>query len=115
MVIEMKKKFHKYFMESYLTNCIAVVFDPRFKMEHVVFRLKQYFGVVHASKHILEVKLAIKALLIEYAAEFQDNVDVLSQEQNSQEDSRSSRGSSRSCRQAKVGRRIRGRPQRADQ
>jgi hypothetical protein len=86
MVTEMKKKFHKYFMESYLTNCIAVVFDPRFKMEHVVFRLKQYFGVVHASKHILEVNLAIKALLIEYAAEFEDNLDVLSQERNSQED-----------------------------
>jgi hypothetical protein len=37
MVTEMKKKFHKYFMESYLTNCIPVVLDPRFKMEHVEF------------------------------------------------------------------------------
>jgi hypothetical protein len=85
MVTEMKKKFH-HFMESYLTNCIAVVFDPRFKMDHVVFRLKPNFGVVHASKYILEVKLAIKALLMEHAAEFDDNVDVLSQERNSQED-----------------------------
>uniref|UniRef100_A0ACD5WLU8 Uncharacterized protein n=1 Tax=Avena sativa TaxID=4498 RepID=A0ACD5WLU8_AVESA len=81
MVNEMKKKFQKYFMESYLTNCIPVILDPRFKMEHVEFRLKQYFGV-DAHKHIQKVKIAMKTLFIEYAAEIEDNVDFLSQEPN---------------------------------
>jgi hypothetical protein len=84
MVNEMKKKFHMYFMESYLTNCIPVILDPRFKMQHVEFRLKQYFGV-DADKHIQEVRTAIEALFTEYAAEFEDNVDILSQERNGQE------------------------------
>uniref|UniRef100_A0ACD5UFZ8 Uncharacterized protein n=1 Tax=Avena sativa TaxID=4498 RepID=A0ACD5UFZ8_AVESA len=84
MVNEMKKKFHKYFMESYLTNCIPVVLDPRFKMEHVEFRLKQYFGA-DAHKHIQQVKVAIKTLFTEYSAEIEDNVDFLSQELNGEE------------------------------
>uniref|UniRef100_A0ACD5WHP5 Uncharacterized protein n=1 Tax=Avena sativa TaxID=4498 RepID=A0ACD5WHP5_AVESA len=84
MVNEMKKKFHKYFMESYLTNCIQVVLDPRFKMEHVEFRLKQYFGV-DAHKHIQQVKVAIKTLFTEYSAEIEDNVDFLSRELNGEE------------------------------
>ncbi|XP_051200332.1 zinc finger BED domain-containing protein RICESLEEPER 2 isoform X1 [Lolium perenne] len=84
MVNEMKKKFHMYFMESYLTNCIPVILDPRFKMQHVEFRLKQYFGV-DADKHIQEVRTAIEALFTEYAAEFEDNVDILSQERKGQE------------------------------
>jgi hypothetical protein len=84
MVKEMKKKFHKYFMESYLTNCIPVVLDPRFKMEHVEFRLKKYFGV-DADKHILEVETTIKALFIEYVTKSEDNVNILSREGNSDE------------------------------
>jgi hypothetical protein len=85
MVKEMKKKFHKYFMESYLTNCVPLVFDPRFKMEHVEFRLKQYFGVEAATEHITEVKKAIADLFIGYAAEFVDYGNSLSQERNSEE------------------------------
>jgi hypothetical protein len=84
MVTEMKKKFHKYFMESYLTNCVPVVLDPRFKLEHVVFRLNQYFGIDDAKNHIVEVKIAIKELFTEYAAEFGGNGDTL-EEQSSQE------------------------------
>jgi hypothetical protein len=42
-------------------------------MEHVEFRLKQYFGVEAANKHITEVKEAIAALFIAYATEFVDN------------------------------------------
>ncbi|XP_047054529.1 zinc finger BED domain-containing protein RICESLEEPER 3-like [Lolium rigidum] len=83
MVREMKKKFHKYFMESYLTNCIPVVLDPRFKMELVEFRLKKYFGV-GADKHILEVKEAIAALFLAYAAEVED-LNSMSQEQSGEE------------------------------
>jgi hypothetical protein len=83
MVREMKKKFHKYFMESYLTNCIPVVLDPRFKMELVEFRLKKYFGV-GADKHILEVKEAIAALFLAYAAEVED-FNSMSQEQSGEE------------------------------
>uniref|UniRef100_A0ACD5ZDT7 Uncharacterized protein n=1 Tax=Avena sativa TaxID=4498 RepID=A0ACD5ZDT7_AVESA len=77
----MMNEMKKYFMESYLTNCISVILNPRFKMEHVEFRLKQYFGV-DAHKHIQKVKIAMKTLFIEYAAEIEDNVDFLSQEPN---------------------------------
>jgi hypothetical protein len=84
MVKEMKTKFHKYFMESYLSNCIPVVLDPRFKMEHVEFRLKQYFGV-NAGKHIQEVKTAMEVLFTEYTAEFEENMEILSQEGSGEE------------------------------
>ena len=50
-------------------------------MDHVEFRLKKYFGV-DADKHIKEVKEAIEILFTEYAAEFEENIDVLSQEGN---------------------------------
>ncbi|XP_051228633.1 zinc finger BED domain-containing protein RICESLEEPER 2-like [Lolium perenne] len=84
MVKEMKKKFHKYFMESYLTNCIPVVLDPRFKMELVELRLKKYFGV-SADKHIQEVKEAIMALFLAYGAEIEENINIQLQEQNGEE------------------------------
>jgi hypothetical protein len=80
MVTEMKKKFHKYFMESYFTNCIPVVLDPRFKLEHVVFWLKQYFGIDDAKNHIVEVKIAIKEFFTEYGAEFGGNGDILEEQ-----------------------------------
>uniref|UniRef100_A0ACD5VDA3 Uncharacterized protein n=2 Tax=Avena sativa TaxID=4498 RepID=A0ACD5VDA3_AVESA len=81
IVKEMENKFHKYFMESYLTNCIPVILDPRFKMEHVEFRLTTYFGV-DAPKHIQEVMTAINALCTEYAAELEGVVDLSTQERN---------------------------------
>ena len=81
MVKEMRNKFDKYFKESYLTNCIPVILDPRFKMDHVEFRLRKYFGA-DVDKHLKQVKKAIEVLYLEYAAEFEDN-DVVLGEQGS--------------------------------
>jgi len=85
MVKEMKEKFHKYFIESYLTNCIPVILDPRFKMEYVEFRLKTYFGV-DAPKHIKQVSTAMDTLFTEYAAELGYDVVLSSQERNEEGD-----------------------------
>ena len=79
MVKEMQKKFNKYFTESYLTNCIPVILDPRFKMDHVEFRLKKYFGG-NADKYLKEVQEAIEVLFKEYAAKYEDKDAVLAGE-----------------------------------
>ena len=44
MVKEMEKKWIKYFEESFLTSCLPVIFDPRYKYEYVDFRLTAAFG-----------------------------------------------------------------------
>jgi hypothetical protein len=46
MVSNMKAKFDKYWKISYLSNCIPVILDPRFKFKFkfVEFLLKQAFG-----------------------------------------------------------------------
>jgi len=61
MVHRMKNKFAKYWMISYLSNCIPVILDPRFKFRFVDFRLKQAFGD-NASVHIAKVDRAIRSL-----------------------------------------------------
>jgi hypothetical protein len=44
MVLEMQAKFDKYWMISYMTNCVPVILDPRFKFGFIEFRLKQASG-----------------------------------------------------------------------
>ena len=64
----MKIKFAKYWMISYLSNCIPVILDPRFKFRFVDFRLKQAFGD-NASVHIAKVDRAIRSLFNGYSSE----------------------------------------------
>ena len=72
MVSEMKNKFEKYWKISYLTNCIPVILDPRFKFGFVKFRLKKAFGET-AGMHIARVDDAIRSLFNAYSAEMGDS------------------------------------------
>jgi len=44
MILEMQATFDKYWMISYLTNCVPVILDLRLKFGFIEFRLKQAFG-----------------------------------------------------------------------
>jgi hypothetical protein len=68
MVSDMKAKFDKYWKISYLSNCIPVICDPRFKFKFVEFRLKQAFGGT-ATVHINKVDEAIRSLFNGYSSE----------------------------------------------
>ena len=74
MVKEMDKKWIKYFEESFLTSCLPVIFDPRYKYEYVDFRLTAAFGG-GAEKYLSMVKNAMKILFAEYASEFGNTFD----------------------------------------
>jgi hypothetical protein len=79
MVSKMQKKFNKYWKESYLANCIPVVFDPRYKFEFVKFRVSQAFGD-NAREAIEEVDMTIKCLFEEYSHEKGDSFIDTSEE-----------------------------------
>jgi hypothetical protein len=72
MVSEMQKKFDKYWKESYLANCIPVIFDPRYKLEFVKFRITQAFHD-NAEEHIEKVDMTIKGLFVDYSNEMGDS------------------------------------------
>ena len=74
MVKEMEKKWIKYFEESFLTSCLPVIFDPRYKYEYVDFRPTTAFGG-GAEKYLTMVKNAMKILFAEYASEFGNTSD----------------------------------------
>lgn len=79
MVREMKTKFEKYWIISYLTNCIPVILDPRFKFGFIEFRLKQVYGN-HASIHIDKVDKAIRSLFSGYSSHIGHTFSSSSQE-----------------------------------
>lgn len=81
MVKEMQEKFDKYWKESYLTNCLPVILDPRYKYDYIEFRLKIAFGG-HAEKYLDEVHEAIRVLFDEYAAKVRDSLEHSSQGAN---------------------------------
>jgi hypothetical protein len=68
MVVEMKAKFEKYWNISYLSNCIPVILDPRFKFGFIEFRLNKAFGET-ARVHIDKVDKAIRSLYSGYSSE----------------------------------------------
>jgi len=72
MVHQMNIKFVKYWVISYLSNCIPVILDPRFKFPFVDFRLKQAFGDT-ASVHIAKVDRAVRSLFNGYSSETGDS------------------------------------------
>jgi hypothetical protein len=61
MVVEMKANFEKYWNISYLSNCIPVILDPRFKFGFVEFHLNKAFGET-VRVHIDKVDKAIRSL-----------------------------------------------------
>jgi hypothetical protein len=79
MVTEMKTKFEKYWKISYLSNCIPVILDPRFKFGFVEFRLNKAFGDT-SSVHIDKVDKAIKSLYNGYSSEMGESFNYSAQE-----------------------------------
>ena len=53
MVWEMQKAFDEFWQNSYVWLSVPVVFDPRFKIAFVDFRLKQAFGSKAFICHIM--------------------------------------------------------------
>ena len=78
MVTEMKTKFEKYWKISYLSNCIPVILDPRFKFGFVEFRLNKAFGET-ASVHIDKVDKAIRSLYNGYSSEMGESFNCSAQ------------------------------------
>jgi hypothetical protein len=71
MVLEMQNKFEKYWDISYLTNCIPVILDPRFKFGFIEFRLKQVYGE-SAGDHIAKVDKTLRNLFNGYSSEMEN-------------------------------------------
>jgi hypothetical protein len=61
-------KFEKYWNISYLSNCIPVILDPRFKFGFIEFLLNKAFGET-ARVHIDKVDKAIRSLYSGYSFE----------------------------------------------
>jgi hypothetical protein len=78
MVENMQEKFDKYWVDSYLTNCIPVILDPRFKKEFIEFRLKQAFGS-NATEHVSKVEATLNDLFKEYSSQMSNSLNESSQ------------------------------------
>uniref|UniRef100_A0A8I6YG94 BED-type domain-containing protein n=1 Tax=Hordeum vulgare subsp. vulgare TaxID=112509 RepID=A0A8I6YG94_HORVV len=84
MVVVMQAKFDKYWIESYLPNCIAVILDPRFKLSFFEFRLKQAF-CSDIEKHLDAVKNTLNSLFEEYSSQMADALGESTQGQKNDE------------------------------
>ncbi|KAL6631066.1 hypothetical protein ACP70R_028406 [Stipagrostis hirtigluma subsp. patula] len=71
MVYRMKQKLMKYWDLSFMTICIPVILDPRFKLGFLLFRLQKGFGD-GASFYYSEVEKMFQKLFPEYSMEMGD-------------------------------------------
>ena len=85
MVLQMKKKFLKYWKLSYLTMCIPIILDPRCKVEFLNYNLKDD-PEVEGPKYLGIVKRKFKEMFNAYSS--QQNGDSINP--NQQEDQASS-------------------------
>ncbi|CAL5328080.1 unnamed protein product [Camellia sinensis] len=72
----MRVKFQKYWEECSLVLAIAVVLDPRFKMDMVEY----YFGLIYgvdANKHIQRVRNSFVDLFYEYRSDSSDSMSSI--------------------------------------
>uniref|UniRef100_A0ACD5WV23 Uncharacterized protein n=1 Tax=Avena sativa TaxID=4498 RepID=A0ACD5WV23_AVESA len=67
MVEVMKKKFMKYWKLSYLTICLPVILDPRYKFKFLDLCLKYGFQS-EATQYLGRVKKTFKNLFVEYSS-----------------------------------------------
>ncbi|KAE8780631.1 zinc finger bed domain-containing protein ricesleeper 2-like [Hordeum vulgare] len=69
MVQQMEIKLQKYWKESYMSICVPVVFDPRFKFDLLEYMLKDFGSEAEANEWKLKLKKAIQKLFDEYSRE----------------------------------------------
>lgn len=74
MVGPMKEKFDKYWEECCLVLAVAVVFDPRFKMDLVEYFYTRIYGA-NAHPYIQRVRNTLVKLFIDYGGSFNPSVD----------------------------------------
>lgn len=74
----MKTEFEKYWEISYLTYCIPVILDPRFKFGLIDFRLNQAFQE-YGGYHIAKVDEALRSLFAGYSSQIEDNANHFTQ------------------------------------
>jgi len=67
MVEVMKKKFMKYWKLSYLTICLPVILDPRYKFKFLDLCLKSGFQS-EATQYLGRVKKTFKNIFVEYSS-----------------------------------------------
>lgn len=66
MVEAMQEKFMKYWKLSYLTICLSVILDPRYKFKFLEFCLKSGLES-EATRYLAKVKRTFKDLFVEYS------------------------------------------------
>ena len=74
MAEAMRKKFTKYWKLSYVTICLPVVLDPRYKFKFLEFCLKDEFET-EAGKCLAKVKTTFKKLFLEYSSHDADSME----------------------------------------
>jgi hypothetical protein len=72
MAEAMKTKFMKYWKLSYLTICVPVILDPRYKFKFVELCLNSGVGS-DAAKYLVIVKKTFKDLFVEYSSHDDDS------------------------------------------
>ncbi|XP_010256082.1 PREDICTED: zinc finger BED domain-containing protein RICESLEEPER 2-like isoform X2 [Nelumbo nucifera] len=78
MAFKIKEKFDKYWEDNNLVLAIAIVLDPRFKMQIVEYYYNKIYGF-EADKYISRVRTAIFDLYMEYGGELRDLLPSQSQ------------------------------------
>ncbi|KAL6838606.1 hypothetical protein ACP4OV_031563 [Aristida adscensionis] len=81
IVCHMKGKLMKYWNLSFLTICIPVIFDPRFKLGFIEFRLKQGFGD-EAFMYFSKVQKTFQKLFDEYSLQLDNLIPKKAQSAN---------------------------------
>lgn len=75
MIKGMKRTFNKYWKKSYISLCIPIILDPRFKYMFLEFRFKQALGA-DAGKRLRRVQKVLRELYNEYSSQLNDcNID----------------------------------------
>uniref|UniRef100_A0ACD5X2F8 Uncharacterized protein n=1 Tax=Avena sativa TaxID=4498 RepID=A0ACD5X2F8_AVESA len=69
MVNQMQIKFNQYWKETYMSACIPVVLDPRFKYDLLEYLLSDFGNEEEAGKWMGEVKNTMEELFNEYSKE----------------------------------------------
>ncbi|CAL4924285.1 unnamed protein product [Urochloa decumbens] len=85
MIKGMKRKFNKYWKKSYISLCIPIVLDPRFKYMFLEFRFQQAFGAA-AGKSLRRVQKALRELFDEYSSQLNDCAEHGSNQDMSMDD-----------------------------